>query len=221
MIKSLDIKNFALVDHVTLEFKKGLSMLTGETGSGKSIIVDALGLLLGSKSYSEMIRSGFSNAIVTGLFEVYQEDDLRLIFEDAGLDFDPEEILIRREIIQNGRGRAFINNQMIPITFLRKIRNYLVDIHGQSEQQSLFNNDSQLMFLDRFSNNEDILIEVKGLHDEFRKLEVKMKNLKINEEERLQTIELLSFQLDEIEKVDLASDDEEEDLQKERLLLSR
>ena len=177
MIKSLDIKNFALVDHVTLEFKKGLSMLTGETGSGKSIIVDALGLLLGSKSYSEMIRSGFSNAIVTGLFEVYQEDDLRQIFEDAGLDFDPEEILIRREIIQNGRGRAFINNQMIPITFLRKIRNYLVDIHGQSEQQSLFNNDSQLMFLDRFSNNEDILIEVKGLHDEFRKLEVKMKKL--------------------------------------------
>ena len=104
MIKSLDIKNFALVDHVTLEFKKGLSMLTGETGSGKSIIVDALGLLLGSKSYSEMIRSGFSNAIVTGLFEVYQEDDLRQIFEDAGLDFDPEEILIRREIIQNVLG---------------------------------------------------------------------------------------------------------------------
>ena len=220
MIRLLDIRDFALVDHVTLEFKKGLSMLTGETGSGKSIIVDALGLLLGSKSYSEMIRSGFSKAIVTGLFEVYQEDDLRQIFENAGVDFDPEEILIRREIIQNGRGRAFINNQMIPITFLRKIRNYLVDIHGQSEQQSLLNSDSQLMFLDRFANNENILTEVEGLHDEFRKLEVKMKKLKINEEERLQTIELLSFQLDDIEKVGLASEDEEEDLQKERLLLS-
>ncbi len=220
MIRLLDIRDFALVDHVTLEFRKGLSMLTGETGSGKSIIVDAVGLLLGSKAYSEMIRTGFNKAIITGLFEVFQEDGLRQIFKEAGLDFNPKEIFVRREVIQNGRGRAFINSQMVPVTFLRKISKYLVDIHGQSEQQSLFNNDSQLMFLDRCANNEDIVTEVEGLHGEIRKLEEKMGKLKINEEERIRTIELLSFQLNEIEKVGLSSEAEEDDLQKERHLLS-
>src|SRR5262249_30500241 len=130
MLRLLEISQFALIERLQIEFETGLNLLTGETGSGKSIIVDALGLLLGEKGYSEMIRTGSDRSTITGVFELEDAGTLLELFEASGLELVDDELMIRRELVQNGKGRAFVNNQLIPISFLREIATYLVDIHG-------------------------------------------------------------------------------------------
>ncbi len=220
MLKFLDIRDFALVDHVSLQLREGLNLLTGETGSGKSIIVDALGLLVGAKAQAEMVRTGCDKAIVSGLFEVSEAEPLRNLLEESGLEFDPEGLIVRREIIQGGRGRAFINNQMAPVAFLRKLGKHFVDIHGQSDQQSLFSRDSQLRFLDLCADHRDSLSEIKELYQEIERRCEQILHLKQSEQERLRTIDLLSFQVEDIEKAGLSSPAEESQLMEERRLLS-
>jgi len=220
MLTFLDIRNFALVDHISLQFQEGLNLLTGETGSGKSIIVDALGLLRGSKAYSEMIRTGFERAIVSGLFKVAEPAPMRHLFEESGIEFDPEELIVKREITQTGRGRAFVNNQMVPVAFLRQLGKYFVDIHGQSDQQTLFSPEAQLRFLDLYANHQDLLRQVEQLYQRLEQRFDQVERLKKSEQERLQTIDLLSFQVADIEKMRLSSEVEEQQLQDEQRLLA-
>ena len=220
MLKFLDIRNFALVDHVSLQFREGLNLLTGETGSGKSIIVDALGLLVGAKAQAEMVRTGFDKAVVSGFFEVPEAERLWDLLEESGLEFDPEGLIVRREVVQGGRGRASINNQMVPVAFLRKLGKHFVDIHGQSDQQSLFSRDSQLRFLDLYADHRDPLVKVGGIYRELERRCEQLQRLKLSEQERLRSIDLLSFQVQEIEKAGLASPDEESQLIEERRRLS-
>src|SRR5438093_11379841 len=138
MLRLLEISQFALIERLRIEFQAGLNLLTGETGSGKSIIVDALGLLLGEKGYSEMIRTGSDRSTITGAFELEESGPLPHAFERSGLELPNEELIVRRELVQNGKSRAFVNNQIIPVSFLREIAPYLVDLHGQNEQQTLY-----------------------------------------------------------------------------------
>lgn len=220
MLKFLDIRNFALVDHISLQFQEGFNLLTGETGSGKSIVVDALGLLRGSKAHSEMIRTGFERAIVSGLFKVAEPAPMRHLFEESGIEFDSEELIVRREIIQTGRGRAFVNNQMVPVAFLRQLGKYFVDIHGQSDQQTLFSSEAQLRFLDLYADHQDLLRQVEQLYKRLEQRFDQVKRLKKSEQERLQTIDLLSFQVADIEKMRLSSEVEEQQLEDEQRLLT-
>ena len=152
MLQFLNISNIALIDDMQVEFESGLNLLTGETGSGKSIIVDALGVLIGGRFSSDLIKSGAERGSIEGLFSVAPNPELELLLENAGLDSTPE-LIIRREISSTGRNKIFINNQLATQTLLRDLRPYLVDIHGQGDQQTLFNPETHLEILDAFAGN--------------------------------------------------------------------
>jgi len=220
MLRLLEISQFALIDQLRIEFHEGLNLLTGETGSGKSIIVDALGLLLGEKGYSEMIRTGSDRSKITGVFEFKEDTCLARIFEEHGLEWNAEELIIRRELSHNGKGRAFVNNQMVPVTFLREIALHLADIHGQSEQQALYNAESQLEFLDASAAVSELLNEVVGLHRQRGQNLQRIQSLERTEQDRLRTLDLLSFQIQDIERLQLKSDDEDLRLEEEHQLLA-
>ena len=220
MLKTLEIRQFALIEHLLIEFDAGLNLLTGETGSGKSIIVDALGLLLGEKGFTEMIRTGADKAVVSGMFEIVDDDRIRKRFEECGLDFQPDELILRRELSSNGRGRAFANNQMVPTGFLKDIGALLADIHGQNEQQALFQSESQLAFVDANASLDGVLVELAAIYDEWVEVSQKIELLKVTEQERLRSMDLFLFQLGEIEKLGLKDPGEGEQLQAEERLLA-
>jgi DNA repair protein RecN (Recombination protein N) len=220
MLKFLEIHQFALIDHLQVEFAEGLNLLTGETGSGKSILVDALGLLLGEKAFSEMVRSGAEKATVSGVFELEDDQALRARFERSGLEINEEELIIKREISHSGKGRAFVNAQVIPIAFLKDLARFLVDIHGQNDQQTLYESNSQLGFVDALASVDGLLQDVGRIHTEWLETRKGIELLKKSEQERLQRIDWLTFQIGEIEKAKLKEADEDEALTVEHTLLA-
>ena len=201
MLRCLEVQQFALVEHLRVEFDEGLNLLTGETGSGKSILVDALSLLLGEKAHAAMIRTGAEKAVVTGLFQLVDANELRARLDAAGLEHDSGEIVVKREISQNGKGRTFVNNQLVSVGFLKEIARFLADIHGQNEQQSLAESDSQLAFVDGLTDAEELRVEVQALYDTWQGVLQQMAFLQNSEQERLRNMDWLKFQLDEIDKV--------------------
>src|SRR5215213_7041087 len=159
MLSLLKIKNIALIDELQLEFAAGLNLLTGETGSGKSIIVDSLGALTGERISSDLIKEGTPNAQIEGLFQIAASDELNKIFDESGVEFDDGngvELIVRRELSATGKNRIFVNNQLVTQSFLKKIGAFLVDIHGQGEQATLFNASTHLEMLDEFASLEDL-----------------------------------------------------------------
>ncbi len=138
MLVELIVENYAVVERARVRFHGGLNLLTGETGSGKSIVVDALGLLFGGRASSGMVRSDTERARVSGIFEAPRSAALRKLFEDAGVDTEDGEILIEREILAGGKSRAFAASRPVTAAFLRSVAPYLGDIHGQHDQQRLF-----------------------------------------------------------------------------------
>ncbi|MCI0624385.1 MAG: DNA repair protein RecN [Acidobacteria bacterium] len=219
MLKCLEVQQFALIENLQVEFAEGLSLLTGETGSGKSILVDALSLLLGEKAHGEMIRTGAEKAVVTGLFEL-ADPALRARLEAAGLEHAADELIIKREVSQSGKGRAFINSQMVSVGFLKEIARFLADIHGQNEQQTLSESDSQLAFVDALADAEAPVAEVRELYAHWQDVLQQMARLQNSEQERLRNMDWLRFQLDEIEKVKLKDPEEDESLAAEHALLA-
>src|SRR5947209_6659511 len=155
MLALLNISNFALISELKVEFERGLNLLTGETGSGKSILVDALGVLIGDRFASEMIRAGERHAFVEGLFTLGAHAQAAAILEEAGVGLHAGgevELVIRRELSSEGRGRVFVNNRLATLSLLRSLRPLLVDIHGQGTQQTLFDPDTHLELLDAFAD---------------------------------------------------------------------
>src|SRR5688572_2492308 len=141
MLTFLRIRNIALIDDLAIEFGDGLNLLTGETGSGKSIIVDSLGALTGERVSTDLIKDGGPSAMIEGSFTVTTDEDLRKLLDENGIDFDDSEIelLVRRDISLAGKSRVFINDRGVTQAFLKRVGEYLVDIHGQGEQASLYN----------------------------------------------------------------------------------
>src|SRR5437660_353632 len=136
MLTLLKISNIALIDELTVEFDQGLNLLTGETGSGKSIIVDALGVLIGGRFTADLLKSGCERGSIEGLFSVSANADFENLLSEAGIEFDAQdgaELIIRRELAANGRNKIFINHQLATQSLLRELRAYLVDIHGQGD----------------------------------------------------------------------------------------
>ena len=154
MLTFLKVKNIALIDELSLEFGDGLNLLTGETGSGKSIIVDSLGALTGDRVSSDLIKVGEDSARIEGVFTVEPNPALTEIFSNAGIDNVTDELVVRRELSQSGKNRVFVNNQLVTQAFLKQIGGFMVDIHGQGEQATLYDVETHAAMLDDFAGNE-------------------------------------------------------------------
>src|SRR5262245_34275307 len=235
MLQFLNISNIALIDDMQVEFEGGLNLLTGETGSGKSIIVDALGVLIGGRFTSELLKSGTERGFIEGMFEVAHSAELDKVLEGAGMVEDedqfeagsrvdhkastsrrtPKELIIRREISATGRNKIFINNQLATQSLLRDLRPFLVDIHGQGDQQTLFNPDTHLELLDAFAGHDAQRGLVSDAHRQWTTHKLELDALNRDEAEKFQLVDTLQFQIDELERAQL-SIGEDERLEEER-----
>ena len=218
MLKFLNLSNLAVINRLQIEFRPGLNVLSGETGSGKSIIVDALGLLLGERASPDMVRTGEARAFVEGLFEVAGNLPLLELLAQSGIETDGEEIVIKREIVANGRGRIFVNNQSATLALLKNIQPHLIDIHGQGDQQSLLSPSTHLDLLDAFAGVMPIRRRVEVACDQLCRLAVEREALRHSEAERLQLLDLIEYQIAEIERANLIVN-EDSDLDAERKIL--
>jgi DNA repair protein RecN (Recombination protein N) len=218
MLLELVVENYAVVERLRVHFHAGLNLLTGETGSGKSIVVDALGLLLGGRASAEMIRTGEARARVAGIFEVRDQAAVRRLLEPAGLEAEDGELLIEREILASGKSRAFVGSRPVAVALLKDLAPFLGDIHGQHEQQLLFSSEAQRDMLDAFAGNRDLLDSAARLYREWRAAVAELEALERNEQEKLRLLDLWSFQRQEIESAQLTPD-EDTQLENERRVL--
>ena len=204
MLLEISIKNFAIIEAISLNFEKGMTVLTGETGAGKSIIIDAMNMMLGARATTDVIRHGASKAEIEGLFSVENSRALQELFDEQGIELG-DEIIIRREILQNGRSVSRVNGQMVNLSVLRSIGQYLVDIHGQHDQEELMRPQLHIQMLDGFGDAD--FLELKQAYqinfDAYRKMRKQLLEIKKNQEEHKARIEMLEFQMAEIESASL------------------
>ncbi|HEX3559492.1 MAG TPA: DNA repair protein RecN [Pyrinomonadaceae bacterium] len=222
MLALLNISNFALISELKVEFERGLNLLTGETGSGKSIIVDALGVLIGDRFSPELIRAGERHAFVEGLFTLGAHPQVEALLVEAGVAVGVSgevELVIRRELSAEGRGRVFVNNRLATLTLLRSLRPMLVDIHGQGTQQTLFDPDTHLELLDAFADLNAAREELAVHYRRWSALERELAALRRDEAEKFHLTDALHFQVSELEAARLAAG-EDEQLEAERRRLA-
>ena len=205
MLKFLSVENFALIDRLEVEFRQGLNLITGETGSGKSILVDAVGLLVGERASQEMVRQGFDQARVEGMFELSKEHPARMCLADAGIPQEGGEIIIRRDISRSGSNKVFINGILSPLATLSQLGTLLADIHGQHEQQLLLRSSVQLQFLDAFSAHEQLTQQVKESFHLLQGVRSELERLQASEQERLQRLDTLHFQIADMDQLKLSA----------------
>ena len=165
MIRELHIKNLALIEELSLEFEKGFSVFTGETGAGKSILVGAIGLLLGERASAEMIRSGFPEAEVSGIFELNEiSKPLSTLLEELTIEPEDNQLVVRRKISRNGPNRIYVNQTPLPLSSLKKLGELVIDFHGQHEHQSLLNESNHLFIVDNLPGVPGILSKYTELY---------------------------------------------------------
>ena len=218
MLQLLSISNIALIDDLRVEFDGALNLLTGETGSGKSIIVDALGVLIGGRFTSELLKSGAERGSIEGLFLLTPNPQLFTLLENSGLQ-NGDELIIRREVSANGRNKIFINNQLATQSLLRDLRPFLVDIHGQGDQQTLFDSQTHLELLDSFAGHDALRAEVAEAYEVLSRLQLELAALRRDAAEKFQLVDTLQFQIDELERAQLSLG-EDERFEEERRRLS-
>lgn len=222
MLTFLNISNIALIDELTVEFDRGLNLLTGETGSGKSIIVDALGVLIGGRFTSDLLKASRDRGFIEGLFSVGRNKELEQLLGHAGIEADcagDTEIIIRRELAGNGRNKIFINHQLATQSLLRELRPFLVDIHGQGDQQTLFDATTHLELLDASAGVAALKGEVAACYKRWSSLKRELEAHSKDEAEKFQLIDILRFQIDELERARLVVG-EDEQLEDERRRLN-
>ena len=204
MLLEISIKNFAIIESISLNFEQGMTVLTGETGAGKSIIIDAMNMMLGARATTEVIRHGAPKAEIEGLFSIESNRALEEIFDEQGLELS-DEIIIRREILQNGRSISRVNGQMVNLSVLRTIGQQLVDIHGQHDQEELMRPHRHIQMLDEFGDAS--FFELKEAYqtsfDNYRRMRKQVLDIKKNQQEHKDRIEMLEFQMAEIEATNL------------------
>ena len=220
MLLEISIKNFAIIESISLNFEKGMTVLTGETGAGKSIIIDAMNMMLGARATTEVIRHGAPKAEIEGLFSIESNRALEEIFDEQGLELS-DEIIIRREILQNGRSISRVNGQMVNLSVLRTIGQQLVDIHGQHDQEELMRPHRHIQMLDEFGDTS--FFELKEAYqmsfDNYRRMRKQVLDIKKNQQEHKARIEMLEFQMAEIEAANLkAGEDVTLNQERDRLL---
>lgn len=221
MLLEISIKNFAIIEEISLTFENGMTVLTGETGAGKSIIIDAMNLMLGARASLDVIRHGANKAEIEGLFSVGENAALTQILEENGIEVT-EELIIRREILKNGRSIGRINGQMVNLTTLRAVGQYLVDIHGQHDQEELMKPNMHIRMLDEFGDSQFASVKkhYQDLFEHYRRLRKRVLTKQKNEQEHKARIEMLQFQIAEIEAAALKSGEDQALNQKRDKLLN-
>ena len=214
MLTSLQVRNFAIIDHAEVEFSTGMTILTGETGAGKSILVDALGLVLGERGGSGLVRSGSQRAEFTAEFDLQNLPGARAWLEEQMLDLD-NECNLRRVINADGRSRAFVNGNTVPLQSLKDLGEMLLDIHGQHFHQSLGHRDVQRNLLDYFGGLNDVRAVTETAFSEWQAAAAQIANLEAADADRVSRLELLQFQIAELDALALGAD-EIADLSQER-----
>ncbi|NLA59027.1 MAG: DNA repair protein RecN [Firmicutes bacterium] len=220
MLRLLQIKNYALIESLELEFGQGLTVLTGETGAGKSIILDAIAMLTGSRAYTEAIRTGADSAWLAGVFDITQIDALKDLLADMGFDHDGSELVIAREIHSSGRNKCWINGRLATVAALKEIGDFLVEIQGQEEHQTVLDPQQHLEMLDAAGGEKLAALRrrVEAAYARVRALVQERERLVLDEQARLRQVDLLQFQRDEIAAAKLTLGEEEE-LAREREIL--
>lgn len=219
MLVELDIQNFAIIKSLKIKFQPQMTVLIGETGAGKSILIDALSLLLGHRAQKEMVRSGQSKAVVTGLFTL-QDDEMREVEQiaaDYGLPMDGDDLIISREISSKGRNVIRINGQLTTITALAKIGEYLVDIHGQNDQQMLMDQSRQIDLVDEYAGKDfkPLLTKYQAEYQTWQSLNQRLEHLRRDSRELAQRQDILQFQVEELTQADLTDEQEDQNLEDE------
>ncbi|MBR3883364.1 MAG: DNA repair protein RecN [Bacteroidaceae bacterium] len=213
MLKYLNIRNYALIDSLELDFSSGFSVITGETGTGKSVLLGAISMMLGQRSDVKSIREGADRCVIEGHFDI-SSFDMRSLFEENDLDYDEKECIIRRELSSTGRSRAFINDTPVSISLMKEFGNRLIDIHSQHQNLLLGDKNFQLNVLDTLSDIAPTLSTYKVLFDEYVNVCKELSNLKKQLEKSRSDEEWLRFQYEEIESASL-HDGEQEELEQE------
>ncbi len=219
MLESLYIKNIALIRELDLEFKKGFTVFTGETGAGKSIIIDSIGLLLGKSTSRELIRTGEESAHVSGLFANIGDDKITM-FSDAGFTPEDDAFIFSKDISRSSRNTSRINGRPVSQNTSRELISSLITIHGQNDNQSLFDPKNHIVILDSFAKNGELLETYRKLYVKLRELDMKILALKKDDAEKLRRSDMLRFQAEEIKSAHLKVGEEAALLEKKRLLLS-
>jgi DNA repair protein RecN (Recombination protein N) len=219
VLRELRLENYAVIDNVAVEFGPGLNLLTGETGAGKSILIDALGLLLGDKASTDVVRHGAERAVVSAVCEMEGSDLKRIgeILEANGIDAEGEELILRREIAAGAKGRVFVNNQPAAVAALRQLGRYLATVHAQNESLVSFDAPAQLALLDAFAGSE--LVAVAIAFHRWRETSQRIAELQQDEQDRLKLIDMWNFQKNEIDAARLQAG-EDEQLESEKRVLA-
>ncbi len=205
MLSLLHIENIAVIERADISFDQGFNVLTGETGAGKSIVIDAISAILGERAYRDMIRTGTNAASVRAVFTDVPELSW---FADNGVEYDPETV-IQRQIYLDGKNICRVNGSLVSVSILRKLGIQLINIHGQHDSASLFDEDNHLAFLDAFGDNELLRSDYAEKYAEVAKLRRQIDSMTMDESEKLRRMETLKYQIAEIEKADLEAGEDE------------
>ena len=209
MLKELSIENIAIVKKECIEFDNGFSVLTGETGAGKSIIIDSIGLIMGARFSKELIRSGEENARVSALFTELTDHEKDFL-ENAGFPAEDDgTFFIQRKISVSGASSAIVNGRTVTVSVLRTIGEFLINIHGQHASQALLEEENHILYLDAMANDSSLLSEYSKIYEEYSETKNKIEELKKKENEKERTIELLKYQLNDIDSVKPKKGEEE------------
>lgn len=220
MILELHVQNYALIDQLSLNFAPGLNILTGETGSGKSIVLGALSLVLGEKASADLVRTGEEQAYVELILDLDGYNDLQEYLQEMGFEDEEDCLILSRRIQKGGKSFCRINGKTVPLSIMKEVGRFIIDIYGQHEHVSLFKPDKQLSLLDRFGGMEllNCQKEFARGYAQYKSLEKKYREMLAKEEEKNYKEELLSFQVGELEKASLIIGEDEELAQEEKVL---
>ena len=210
MLLEVRIKNFVIIDSLTVTFNNGLNILTGETGAGKSILIDAISGILGEKVTTDMIRTGFDRASLEATFDIAKKQEIRSLLEESGIPNEDETLIIQREFFANGKGRCFANAAQIPLSRLKEISEYLIDIHGQNEHQNIVHIARHRELLDSFGALTGDVAKVRDVHERLGSIRNKISSFQIDEKEKARRVEFNTFSIKEIDSAQLKPGEEEE-----------
>lgn len=213
MLNQLSIRNVAVIDKLEVNFKDGVSALTGETGAGKSIIIDSINMILGDRANKELVRYGTDKAVVQAVFDVPKS--VIDILDENGIDSEDDTVVITRQITAEGKSVARINGMVVTLNVLREISDLLINIHGQHDNQALLTPSKHITFLDNYAENDEYIKAYTKTLNKKREIESKLKSYEINESEKAQRIDLLEYQINEIKKASLEKG-EDDDLKEQR-----
>ena len=217
MLKSFEVKDYALIEHIAVEFGSGLNIITGETGAGKSILIDAMSLLLGERASTEVVRKGAQKSYVEGIFDLKGNKKVKLLLEENEIEFS-DELIIRREISLKGSNRCFINDTPVNLNLVKDVGNLLVDLHGQHEHQSLLKTETHIDYLDEFGDYQELILQYKKIYSELTNKENELIELREKENSIKEKKDFYSFQIKEIDNVSPQEDEEDKLIEELKIL---